>query len=93
MVTFETGSLARSKAGHDKDNLFIIIHSEKEYVYLADGKTRTVDRPKCKKKKHVQWIHYFPEEVQRKLAIGESLQNEDIKRAIRLYRRLKNVKS
>ena len=52
----EVGMLARSKAGHDKDQIFVIIKTEQEYVYLADGKTRTVCRPKKKKQKHIQII-------------------------------------
>ena len=52
----EVGMLARSKAGHDKDQIFVIIKTEQEYVYLADGKTRTVSRPKKKKQKHIQII-------------------------------------
>ncbi len=52
----EVGMLARSKAGHDKDQIFVIIKTEQEYVYLVDGKTRTVCRPKKKKQKHIQII-------------------------------------
>ena len=47
MDRYETGMLARSKAGHDTDDA---------YVYLVDGKFRTFSRPKKKKKKHVQII-------------------------------------
>ena len=52
----EVGMLAISKAGHDKDQIFVIIKTEQEYVYLADGKTTTVCRPKKKKQKHIQII-------------------------------------
>lgn len=50
------GILAMSKAGHDKGTLYVIIREEGEYVYLADGRIRTADRPKKKNKKHVQMI-------------------------------------
>ena len=30
--------LARSKAGHDKGQVFVIIAIEDDYVFLADGK-------------------------------------------------------
>ena len=46
------GFLASSKAGHDKDKIYIIIKEDAEYVWLTDGKIRTVDKPKKKKKKH-----------------------------------------
>lgn len=48
--------LARSKAGHDKDCIYVITDVTKEYVYLADGEARTLLRPKKKNRKHVQPI-------------------------------------
>lgn len=51
-----TGLLATSKAGHDKDSVYVIIKEEDEYVYIADGEGRTVEKPKRKNKKHIQLI-------------------------------------
>ena len=56
MERYEIGMLAKSKAGHDKDHVYVIIDVDETYVYLVDGKIRTMDRPKKKKKKHVQII-------------------------------------
>lgn len=50
------GMLAASKAGHDKDSVYVIIREDGEYIYVADGQNRTADRPKRKNKKHVQLI-------------------------------------
>ena len=44
------GMFATSKAGHDKGKLYIIMEEEDEYVYLSDGRLRTVDKLKKKKK-------------------------------------------
>ena len=35
-----TGKLALSKAGHDKDKLYLIVKEEQDTVYLADGRKR-----------------------------------------------------
>ena len=51
------GELATSKAGHDKDRLYMIVGEEGECVYLCDGRLRSVEHPKKKKKKHIQIIH------------------------------------
>ena len=51
------GELATSKAGHDKDRLYMIVGEEGECVYLCDGRLRGVEHPKKKKKKHIQIIH------------------------------------
>ena len=51
------GELATSKAGHDKDRLYMIVGEEGECVYLCDGRLRGVEHLKKKKKKHIQIIH------------------------------------
>lgn len=50
------GLLATSKAGHDKDSVYVIIREEGGYVYIADGAVRTVEKPKRKNRKHLQLI-------------------------------------
>lgn len=71
------GMLAISKAGHDKDQIFYIIEENKEYVYLADGKNRRLEKPKKKKKKHIQIIKEQPKVL---------TTNEEIKRIVKLYK-------
>lgn len=48
---------AISRAGRDKGNIYIIISETAEYLYVADGKSRTADKPKRKNKKHIQIIN------------------------------------
>lgn len=52
----ERGMLAKSKAGHDKGKVYVIYQLDETYVYLVDGKIRTRENPKKKKRKHVQII-------------------------------------
>ena len=40
------GEFATSKAGHDKDRLYMIVGEEEEWVYLCDGRLRGVEHPK-----------------------------------------------
>ena len=56
MDRYEAGMLARSKTGHDAGQIYVIIGTDSTYVYLVDGKIRTLDHPKKKKKKHIQII-------------------------------------
>ena len=56
MDRYEIGMLAKSKAGHDKGKIYIIYELDETYVYLVDGEIRTIDKPKKKKRKHVQII-------------------------------------
>ena len=50
MLEMKRGMIVKSLAGHDKTQLFVIISVEGEYVYLADGKCKTMDHLKKKKK-------------------------------------------
>lgn len=81
-MQYEPGMLARSLAGHDAGSLYVIIKTEGGLVCLADGRIRTLERPKRKKKKHIQLIRSIPAEIAEKLAEGKRLSNEDIKRAV-----------
>lgn len=56
MGNCEVGMLAKSKCGHDAGNVYVIIDVDETYVYLADGRIRTLDKLKKKKKKHIQLI-------------------------------------
>ena len=89
MQPFETGSLVKSKAGHDKDDIFVIIGQQGEYVWIADGKGRTVEKPKRKKKIHLYPICHLDEGLEREMNLPKDrpFRNEDIKYAIKVYRR------
>ena len=79
------GNLVISKAGHDKDTRYIIIKEDDEYVYLADGRIKTIEKPKKKRKKHIQPIYkYDISELQNKLLHNERVSNEEIKRIIKI---------
>ncbi len=56
MDRMETGMLAKSKAGHDKDRVYVIYEIDETSVYLVDGRIRKLVNPKRKKIKHIQLI-------------------------------------
>ena len=53
MKKLGTGMTAVSLAGHDTGKRYMIMKAEGEYVYLADGKIRTIENQKKKKVKHI----------------------------------------
>lgn len=77
------GKFAKSKAGHDKNQIYVILKEDTEYVYLVDGKLKPIDKPKKKRKKHIQIILKEDENVSKKLKQSEMLTNEEIKVAIK----------
>ena len=83
-----TGFLASSKAGHDKDKIYVIIKEDAEYVWLADGKIKTMDNPKKKRKKHIQPIKYFNnEEITTSLLEGGKITDLEIVMALKNYKK------
>ena len=82
------GMLAVSRAGHDQGTVYVITGEEDEYVYLADGQIRTVDRPKKKNKKHIQVIKKI--QIDR---LADGFKDLEIKRVIKMYQEGANVKS
>jgi ribosomal protein L14E/L6E/L27E len=51
------GNFATSKAGHDKDKCYVIVREEGDFVFLSDGRLKTVANPKKKRRKHIQIIN------------------------------------
>ncbi|MBQ5447209.1 MAG: KOW domain-containing RNA-binding protein [Lachnospiraceae bacterium] len=85
MAACRIGEFAKSKAGHDKEQVFVIINIENEYVYLVDGKSRKLESPKKKKLKHIQVINKIDDNLLNKIQSGNNITNEEVKRAIKLY--------
>ena len=87
MEGYSIGMMAKSLAGHDKGKVYLVSGADETYVYLVDGKCRTMDRPKRKKKKHVQIDYQIPEWIQKLLAEGKSVQDSDVIKVRRDYGR------
>ena len=68
---------ARSKSGHDKNQIYLIKEKDEKFVYLVNGTTRTLDMPKKKNAKHI------PIEVTE--ILEENLSDLTVKRAIKQY--------
>ncbi len=78
------GLFAISKCGHDKGKLYVIVRQDERYVYVADGVLKLLESPKRKNRKHIQIIN--KKAVNLEMPEVQGLSNENIKRAIKLYR-------
>ena len=74
---------ARSKSGHDKNQIYLIKEKDEKFVYLVNGTTRTLDMPKKKNAKHIQINKNLPIEVTE--ILEENLSDLTVKRAIKQY--------
>lgn len=78
--------LAVSRAGHDKDTLYVVLAEDETYFWLADGKRRLREKPKKKKQKHVQVIRHLPEELLAQLQ--SAAEDAHIRKVLSAYRSL-----
>lgn len=80
--------LAKSKAGHDKNHIYVVVGEEADMVFLANGNTKKCESPKKKKKIHIQPIKNLPPEVTT-LAEDKELDDALIASVLELYNRRK----
>ena len=76
------GQIVLSSAGHDAGRYYIVTDVDKEYVYLVDGKYKTMSSPKKKSKKHIQILKYVDSEIVLKNNDG-TLVDEDFWKTIK----------
>lgn len=78
--------LAGSKAGHDKGEIFYIVCEAGGYIYLADGKGRTLDKPKKKNLRHIQIIKNVPTGIKETFESKNVLMDSDVRSMLKLYK-------
>ena len=74
-----------STAGHDQGELFYVISMDDQYLYLANGKDRTLDKLKRKKRKHVQKVLRSETRVAEKLIHGDKVLNSELRRDLAFH--------
>ena len=79
------GQICFSKAGHDKGGAFIILHSDDTYAYIADGKLRTLEKPKKKKRIHIQISNEVNSEIENMLENELYINDSHIRKALAKY--------
>ena len=69
-----------STQGRDAGQWFYVIAEDPAYLYLANGKDRSLDKPKRKKRKHVQKVLRSETRVAAKLINGDKVLNGELRR-------------
>lgn len=78
--------IVRSDAGRDKGKLFAVLAVEGEYLLLADGKSRKVEAPKRKKRRHVLFVAADQTRLSEKIKSNEKITNSELRRTLAGYR-------
>lgn len=74
-----------SLAGRDKGQLFFVIDTDDQFVYLADGKGRRLESPKRKKRRHVRKLPLYESRVAEKIRNGDKVLNSELRRELAAY--------
>ena len=76
----QIADVVRSTAGRDEGKLFYVIGTDPVYLTLANGKDRTLEKPKRKKRKHIQNVLRSETRVAEKLRQGDKVLNSELRR-------------
>ena len=77
---FIVSDVVLSTTGRDMGKMFYVIGEEEGLLLLANGKDRPLDRPKRKKRKHVQKVLRSETRVAEKLRRGDKVLNGELRR-------------
>ena len=77
--------LVQATAGREAGKLFYVLAAEGEYLFLADGKSRKVEAPKRKKRKHVRFIADTGDRIAVKIKEDEKITNSELRKSIASY--------
>ena len=69
-----------STAGRDQGKLFYVIGTDPVYLTLANGKDRTLEKPKRKKRKPIPKVLRSETRVADKLRLGDKVLNSELRR-------------
>ena len=73
------GRIVCSKAGRDKGYFMVVVKTEGDFLYVADGKERPLERAKRKNAKHLRFTNTV-------LANDSFKTNKSLKKALAVYR-------
>ena len=76
-----------STAGRDEGKLFYVIDCDEVFLKLANGKDRTLEKPKLKKRKHARLVLRSETRVAEKLRRGDKVLNSELRRDLAFHAR------
>lgn len=78
------GKVVLSKAGRDKNHLYIVIRQLNDlYVLVSNGTNRTIEKPKKKKLKHLTFNNSINEEIKSAIINNDKCTDLKIKKFLK----------
>ena len=82
MLEVNIGDIVLSTKGRDVDQFYIVKAIEDGYVYLVDGRGKTMNKPKKKKFKHIRPTGQKCIALQEKLQTNAKVLDSEIRKTI-----------
>ena len=74
-----------STAGRDAGKLFYVLETDDVWISLANGKDRTIEKPKRKKRKHTNKVLRSETRVAAKIISGDKVLNSELRRDLAFH--------
>ena len=77
--------IVKSTARRDKGKFFFVLAEEEDVLLLADGKTRKLENPKRKKRKHTEFAARYQCRVAEKIRSDEKITNSELRKTLAAF--------
>ena len=76
----QIADVVKATAGREKGKLFYVLNVDEQFLLLGNGKDRTLEQPKRKKRRHVDKVLRSETRVAQKLRQGDKVLNSELRR-------------
>ena len=80
ILGFMIADVVEATAGRDAGKLFYVLDTDETYLMLVNGKDRSLEKPKRKKRKHAKKVLRSETRVAEKLRAGDKVLNSELRR-------------
>ena len=84
---YSIADVVESTAGRDQGKLYYVLAVDPVYLTLVNGRDRTLEKPKRKKRRHIQKVLRSETRVAEKLRLGDKVLNSELRRDLAYFSR------
>ena len=79
-LPLQTGSVVLSRAGRDEGRILAVLREvDEDFVLTVDGKLRTMEKPKKKRRRHLRPTGRVLEEMKSRIENGQTVYDHELR--------------
>ena len=82
---FIIADVVTATAGREAGKLYYVVGADEDFILLANGKDRSLENPKRKKRKHAEKVLRSDTRVAEKLRAGDKVLNSELRRDLAYF--------